>query len=125
MRVVYVPITEKQWLNQLGGFRGLAYQRGSGLGSLFRNLFRVLLPVAKSAGKAIGKQALRTGADIATDIVSGKTVDVKQHARQATAQLLDKASAKLKGRNNPIKGGQIGKRSPKKKVTTQLGTIRV
>jgi len=56
------------------GFVGLPYQRGAGLGSLFRGLFRAILPVAKSGGKSVGRQALQTGTEIASDVLAGKSL---------------------------------------------------
>ena len=127
MRVRYVPITEKQWLHHIqrgAGFSGTPYQRGAGLGSLFRSLFRAILPIAKTAGKAIGKRALSAGAEIATDLVAGKNFkqSLEQHGKEATSDLLAKASRKLKGgRLGTIKG----KRRPKKPSNkTVLGTVR-
>lgn len=129
MRVRYVPVTEKEWLLHFqhgAGFRGSPYQRGAGLGSVFRSLFRAILPVAKKAGKAIGRRALQAGADIATDLVSGKNLkqSLEDHGKQATTDLLDRAS-------NSLKGGKLGRRTIKgkrkpvnrKKRVTQLGTI--
>ncbi len=58
MRVQYTPVSEKQWLDHIqkgAGFKGVPYQRGTGLGSVFRSLFRAILPIAKGAGKAVGK----------------------------------------------------------------------
>lgn len=126
MRVRYVPITEKEWLHHIqrgAGFSGTPYQRGAGLGSLFRSLFRAILPLAKTAGRAIGKQALKAGAEVATDLVAGKNLkqSLEQHGKEATADLLAKASKKLKGgRLGTIKG-----KKPKKAANkTVLGVVR-
>ncbi len=53
-----------------GGFKGYRYQRGGfTLGSLFSGLFKSIAPMLKSAGKMVAKQALRTGLDVAGDLV--------------------------------------------------------
>ena len=150
MRVRYIPVTEKEWIQHFqrgAGFHGIPYQRGSGLGSIFRSLFRAILPVAKTAGRAIGKRALRAGADIATDLVAGKDLKqaVKRRGKAAAADLLQQASKKMRGGRRRKKskkstkkkqrGGRLGSRSIKgkkkarrsvirKKVKTQLGIIR-
>ena len=151
MRVRYVPVTEKEWIQHIqrgAGFHGTPYQRGAGLGSLFRSLFRAILPVAKTAGRAIGKRALQAGADIASDMVAGKNLkqSMKTRGRSATADLLKQASNKMRGgrrrkgskkktTKRKQRGGRLGTRSIKgkkksrkntirKKVKTQLGIVR-
>ena len=115
MKVTYKPVTEKEWLSHIqkgGGFKGLSYQRGAGLGSVFRSLFRAILPIAKSAGKAVGKRALKAGANIATDIVSGKPLkeSLKQNGKEAAADLLEKGTKKLRGgKLGTIKGARKGR----------------
>ncbi len=89
MRVIYVPGNERAWAQYYGsqamqhgaGFSGaMPYQRGAGLGSLFRGLFRAILPVAKNVGKTVGRQALRTGSEIASDVLAGRSI--KEAAEQ-------------------------------------------
>lgn len=105
MRILYLPASDKFWLDyysgqarQIGyGFVGLPYQRGAGLGSLFAGLFRAILPLAKSAAKSVGREALATGADMASDILQGESIKrtVKRRGRKAASQLLKKASKKI------------------------------
>jgi hypothetical protein len=152
MRVAYIPVSERQWLNHFqkgGGFAGTPYQRGAGLGSVFRTLFRAILPIAKSAGKAVGRRMLKSGADVATDILSGHNLkkSVKSRGKQAVAHLLQDAATKMKGgrigikgrrkRKSAIRKKQIGgkrrrKKAPKKQkkkkrskkaITTSIGTF--
>ena len=64
-------------------FQGVKYQRGYGLGNIFRGLVRWIIPVMKthaspllSAGsKEIGKTPLRTVANLATDTLEGKNFE--------------------------------------------------
>lgn len=134
MRVQYVPVTEKEWVLHFqrgSGFSGSAYQRGAGLGSIFRSLFRAILPVAKSAGRAIGKRALKAGAEIATDLINGQSPEqtVKRRGRQAATDLLEKAAIKLRGgKIGSIKGKKkatpVTRKKPQKKRVTQIGITR-
>src|SRR5215831_12982165 len=54
-------------------FQGSRTQAGHGLGSIFSELFRFPMPLLKSLGISLGKQALRTGAQIATDVPDGQS----------------------------------------------------
>jgi hypothetical protein len=135
MRVVFVPPSDKQWVHhyarhQTGkGFDGLPYQRGGGLGNIFRGIFRFLLPIAKKAGKAVGKQALRTGSQIASDVVAGEDLKkaVNRRSKTGASALLKKAAKKVgqKGgrrKKSTIKGGKKKKRvTRKKKQQDQFG----
>lgn len=60
------------YVGQAGGsmpvFQGIRGQRGHGFGSVLSGLFRSALPMLKR----VGKQALTTGAHIASDMLSGK-----------------------------------------------------
>ena len=60
------------YVGQAGGslpvFQGSRGQRGHGFGSVLSGLFRSAMPMLKR----IGKQALTTGAHIASDMLSGK-----------------------------------------------------
>ena len=62
------------YVNQAGGalpvFQGSRGQRGHGFGSVLSGLFRSAVPMLKR----IGKQALTTGAYIASDMLGGKNL---------------------------------------------------
>ena len=64
---------EDYYINQAGSgmpvFQGSRGQRGHGFGSVLGGLFRSAMPMLKR----IGGQALRTGAQIASDMASGKS----------------------------------------------------
>ena len=118
MRTRYVPISQKEWeirFRQRGGFIGHPYQRGAGLGGIFRTIFRAILPMAKTAGKFVGKTMLRSGADAATDLLEGHNLKqvMKRRGRQAAGDLMQEAANKMKG----------GKRRKKRRCVTQLGTV--
>ena len=50
---------------------GSPYQKGhGGIGSFLAGLFRTVLPLLSRGAKAVGKEALRTGANIMSDIAS-------------------------------------------------------
>ena len=123
MRIVYSPESERVWANYYtnqalqhgGGFIGVPYQRGAGLGSLFGSIFRAILPVAKSVGKAVGRQALSTATGIGSDILAGKNFkeSAKTRGRAAAANLLNKAAVKI----NQSGRGLGVRRTRKRKAT--------
>ncbi|KAL3077782.1 hypothetical protein niasHS_011585 [Heterodera schachtii] len=64
---------------QFGGYniyRGLPYQRGAGVGAVFRTLMRYLLPIGKQIGSAIGRQGMKSGNRVLTNVLEGK--DLKE-----------------------------------------------
>ncbi|KAL3084275.1 hypothetical protein niasHS_009763 [Heterodera schachtii] len=64
---------------QFGGYniyRGLPYQRGAGVGAVFRSLMRYLLPIGKQIGSAIGRQGMKSGNRVLTNVLEGK--DLKE-----------------------------------------------
>ena len=93
-------------------FVGSSYQRGHGLGSLFRGLLRFVVPIAKSAGKTLGREALKAGVGVASDLLEGQNAEVVLQKRGKTAvkRIAKKANKKLQ------KGKGIGKAPPQKGI---------
>ena len=124
MRVKYTE-DPKQW----GGafdpdytvYRNSPYQRGAGLGSLFRSLWRLVLPIAKSVGKSVGKQALKTGVQVADDVLAGQNLEqaVKRRGAAGAKKMLKQAT-KAVGKNQ--RGGGLG--AKKKRATTLINRGR-
>jgi hypothetical protein len=77
-------------------FRGSTYQRGhGGIGSFLKGLFRIAFPLFKSGAKAVGHEALRTGANILSDISADKPMKqvLKDRLEEAGNSLQRKAAA--------------------------------
>ena len=55
-------------------FVGLPYQRGAGIGSIFRSLLRFLMPIGREAGAAIGRQGLESGVRVLSSVLDGRNV---------------------------------------------------
>ena len=55
-------------------FQGYAGQRGHGLGSILSGFFRSALPIIRRGLGIFGREALRTGARIATDVADGQSL---------------------------------------------------
>lgn len=92
------------------------YQRGGGLGAIFKSIFRWTMPALKS----IGRQALVSGSRVVADVVQGRDVkeSLKEHARQGVGQLLHKAG-------DAIQSGQGKKRRKKINKRRALSTHSV
>ncbi|GFW24198.1 uncharacterized protein TNCV_1847571 [Trichonephila clavipes] len=53
-------------------YKGINFQKGYGIGGIFRRLFRAALPFLVKGGKTIGKEVLMTGSRVASDVLSGE-----------------------------------------------------
>ena len=77
------------YAQQVGGalpyFAGARVQRGHGFGSLFGGLLRSVAPLIKRGALALGNRALKTGAQIAGDILSGENIRTAAKRRTKTA----------------------------------------
>jgi hypothetical protein len=73
-------------------YYGARYQKGMGLGSMFKNFFRWIMPVVKThavpilkdAAKYVGSEALKTATSLTTDALGGNKINetVKEHAKE-------------------------------------------
>ena len=92
------------YAQQVGGalpyFAGARVQRGHGFGSLFGGLLRSVAPLIKRGALALGNRALKTGAQIAGDILSGENIRTAAKRRTKTAgrDLLQSLLATLPGK---------------------------
>src|SRR6266516_1969994 len=118
------------YVNQAGGslpvFQGSRGQRGHGFGSVLGGLFRNALPMLKR----IGKQALTTGAHIASDMLGGKNFgeSAKVRVRQGINSFLPPENVSEQtgsgGRRRAIKRRRASTRvSKKRKSVTRLRDI--
>ena len=75
----------KQKGGNLPAFHGARFQRGYGLGSIFRGLYRWAGPHLQEGAKMPGKKALQTGVDVAQDVLAVKNLKTatKKRAKQA------------------------------------------
>jgi hypothetical protein len=53
-------------------YRGVPRQYGYGLGSIFRTIGRTVVPFLKPLAKTVGKNLLKTGVNIASDVLDGQ-----------------------------------------------------
>ena len=114
------------YVNQAGNgalpvFQGMRGQRGHGFGSVLSGLFRSAMPMLKR----IGKQALTTGAYIASDMLGGKSFSdsAKSRVREGIKSFLppeDDIEQTGGCRTRSVNGGKLKRgiskqRKPKKR----------
>jgi hypothetical protein len=99
---------ESYYLRQARGmpyFAGPLSQKGHGFGGIFRSiaraavpLFKRAAPVVKSAAKAVAQEAARSGADVVSDLLSGKNLgkSLQERAEQATLRTAQRGARKLR-----------------------------
>ena len=88
---------EDYYVQQAGSglpvFHGSSFQKGYGLGSIFRSFGRAVLPLLKSGAKAVGKEAIKSGTQLLGDILEGDNVKraAAKRAKKAGKNLLRSA----------------------------------
>lgn len=98
-------------------FRGSPFQRGFGIGNVFKRFFRWVIPIIKSNAipivKNVGKEALKTVVHIANDTIDGK--DFKTSAKSQIKNSLNNMASQY---------GSGKKKSKKKSVYKQVKTTK-
>lgn len=109
--------------NGLNYYQGSPYQRGYGLGGLFRSFFRTAAPLLRSGVKAIGKQLFHTGVNLVNDISQGHDLKgaAKRRFKEAGKELTDKAAVKVK---NMIGNGRRNKKRKRGKKTISIRSVK-
>ncbi|GFV34582.1 uncharacterized protein TNCV_1448881 [Trichonephila clavipes] len=81
----FVPFERGQIGSGLTHYKGINFQKGYGIGGIFRLLFRAALPFLVKGGKTIGKEVLMTGSRVASDVLSGENFKqaVKTRSRES------------------------------------------
>ncbi|GIY54860.1 uncharacterized protein CDAR_248761 [Caerostris darwini] len=86
----YVPVI-RQSGSGISHYEGISFQRGYGLGGVFRLLFRAALPFLVRGGKVVGKEALVTGTKVINDVLTGKDLETaaKNKSKEAGKEMRD------------------------------------
>ena len=99
----------KQKGGNLPAFHGARFQRGYGLGSIFKGQFRWAMPHLQEGAKVIGRKALQTGVNVAQDVLDGDNIK-KAISKQAKQALGLPAQNSLQGQSG------AGKKAIKRKA---------
>ena len=79
-------------------YRGAPYQEGYGIGSFLGGLFRSVFPLLKQGAKTVGKELLRTGINVAGDVLDNNSPieeALKTRWQEAKSNLKTKAKNKI------------------------------
>ncbi|GFX36732.1 uncharacterized protein TNCV_1543361 [Trichonephila clavipes] len=89
----FVPFERGQIGSGLTHYKGINFQKGYGIGGIFRRLFRAALPFLVKGGKTIGKEVLMTGSRVASDVLSGENFKeaLKTRSKESGKKLAQKA----------------------------------
>ena len=134
MKKLHTPnhkLYEQYYVNQakqkggsLPAFHRARFQRGYGLGSIFRGLFHWAMPHLHQGAKVIGKKALQTGFNVAQDVLDGD--NIKTAVQKRTKQALGLPSQNLlqgqsgAGKKSKAQGTKISSSPGKKAKTSPL-----
>lgn len=113
------------YLNQAGNglpyFQGSPYQRGYGLGGIFRNIFKWVMPIVREhafpIAKSVGKELFRTATNVAQDTLNGN--DPKESVKHRLKESIRNISEKIhQGEGFILKPGlNINRRKKRKSFT--------
>lgn len=101
-------------------FRGLKYQKGYGLGGVFKRLFKWIMPIIKEKAvpvlQTLGKSVIKGTSNIARDALDGKNIKQSANDRfeETLKELSDKAGV-MQG--NGIIGSNVNTPIKRKKNT--------
>ncbi len=106
----------------LPAFQGALSQRGYGIGSWLKGLYRWAVPKVSSAASAVGRAALKEGAGLAQDVLSGE--NVKESAVKRLKQTGKRAFNDMTSQNaSQSQTGAGRKKGRKRKATSKSVTL--
>ena len=79
------------------GYRGARFQRGYGIGGIFKSLARYAIPLFLQGAKVVGKRALQAATEVGQDVLRGKNVRVsaKTHGGEVVKDFAEKGARPL------------------------------
>jgi len=125
---IHFELYKPQVGSGLSGFEGSRYQRGAGLGNIFKKFYNWILPifkthalpVIKSGAKTIGKEAVKTAANFANDAFDGEDLEtsIKHRTNEAFTSIANDVRKQI------VEQQQIGGGLKRKKNTTSLKMLK-
>jgi hypothetical protein len=93
-------------------------QRGHGIGSVLSRLFRSFIPLIKKGGRYLGRQGLKTGVNIANDLLTG--VAPRQAFKERGQSLKKKIKKDIATKMTNILSGKGGRRRHRKSKVKRI-----
>ena len=117
-KTYYINQAEQNGGN-LPAYYGALSQRGYGIGSWLKGLFRWASPKLSSAASAVGRAALKEGAGLAQDVLSGENLkdSATKRLRQTGKRTVDELTSQ-----NASQSGAGRKKGTKRKTATKSVT---
>ena len=105
-------------------FAGRRYQRGHGLGNIFEGLFKAAMPLLKKGAKTLEREALKTGLNIARDVVQGRNIKqaAKSRLKSSGENLLQKATDTVGLPGQRVIKGPAKRKKTRRRQTKQRDT---
>jgi hypothetical protein len=105
-------------------FAGRRYQRGHGLGSIFGGLLKAAMPLLKKGAETLGREALKTGLNIAGNVLQGRNIKQAEKSRlKSTGQnLLQKAMNTVGPPGQRAMKGPAKRKKTRRRQTKQQNT---
>jgi hypothetical protein len=105
----------------IAGYRGAGFQRGYGIGGIFKSLARYAIPLFKQGAKVVGKRALKAATERLQDVLQGKNVrkSAKTHGREVVKDFAEQGAKALlhqAGRGSKRRQGQRSNLSATKRL---------
>ena len=119
MKKLYTPnhkLYEEYYLNQakkkrgnLPAFHGAQFQRGYGLGSIFKGLFRWAMPHLQQGAKVLGRKVLQTGVQVPQDVLEENNVNTAlvRRSREAIGGLVPQAGSGRKSTKRKVRSRDL------------------
>ena len=81
----------------IAGYRGARFQRGYGIGGIFKSVARYAIPLFKQGAKVAGKRALQAATEVGKDVLQGKNVteSVKTHRGKVVKDFVEQGARTL------------------------------
>ena len=81
----------------IAGYRCVRFQRGYGIGGIFKSFVRYATPLFKQGAKVAGKRALQAATEVDQDVLQGKNVreSVKTHRGKVVKDFVEQGARTL------------------------------
>jgi hypothetical protein len=124
--VVDAKLLKDHFLRQQHGgniarYRGARFQRGYGIGGVFKSLARYASPLFQQGAKVVGKRALQAATKVGQDVLQGKNVreSANTHGREIVKDFAEQGANTLlhqTGRGRKRRQGQRSNLSTTKRL---------